>query len=632
MRIEHTALPALVAALALVVGLAPGALAGPGQVRGSKHDLSTAGGSASRATTETQICVFCHTPHHANPAPQLWNHQASAATYAAYGSSTFESGTVSGTFNTFPGRSAQQPAGSAKLCLSCHDGTIALGATLNDGTIALSGSSFVPATANLGLDLSNDHPVSFLRVAGAAQVVDPPAGDAVRLETGTSYVQCLSCHDPHNQNGDATAGKFLVKTNQRSAICTTCHSKSGSGWSWAASEHSTSAKTYTSANTGGVAGLGAHTGYVTVTDNGCESCHRPHAAPQAQRLLKAVNQRDVCFQCHGSAPLSGTKNLSTAFAKSYRHPLESSTATVLHDDSEVRTSPTNFSGGRRHVVCSDCHNPHAAGGSLHVVGGSNTGSIPANSMLSGVAGVVPPGVALGTGFPMPTAAQTGYGVTASATYEYQICFKCHSSYAYGSAPPAAPSGGIQTDKLSEFNPNNLGYHPVMGAAHFRLGSSSTVLAATLKSPWQNMTPATRMFCSDCHGNNEAVSATVPAGPHGSAGRYLLRFADSAWSTTAPTLISNSGFCANCHDYTALLSETYGRNVHSRSNHRAVPCQSCHSASPHGSFRVGMIALVSDPSPYNLGASRLTSFTPSPVGTNYSKSSCGTSEGAPRCHR
>ncbi len=390
----------------------------PSDVVGSKHDLSMGGGAASRATTETQPCVFCHTPHNSNPARQLWNHASSAATYATYGSSSYLSGTAPGTFNTFPGTSAPQPSGSAKLCLSCHDGTIAVNATINNGTIAMAGGTFIPATASLGTDLSNDHPVSFARNASTTAVVDPPSNDAVHLETGTRFVQCVSCHDPHSQRLDPTVGKFLVKANQGSALCVTCHRPSGTGWSWSSSSHAVSAKSYTAGNTGGAPGLGAHTGYTTVGANACESCHRSHSAPQAQRLLKAVNQRDVCFQCHGNAPVAA-KNLATAFAKTYRHPLETSTATILHDAAEVRTSATNFSGARRHVDCADCHNAHGAAAGLHAPG---TNQVTAG-VLAGASGVEPasyPAVLPLTGaYPMTSAAQSGYTLSAAAAREYQ---------------------------------------------------------------------------------------------------------------------------------------------------------------------------------------------------------------------
>ena len=606
----------------VLIGLACSpAAASPGHVVASKHNLSTSGPGGVKATAEGQVCVFCHTPHNANPARQLWNHVTSGAqTYGTYGSSSFDSGSVPGTFNTFPGKSAGQPVGSSRLCLSCHDGTIALGSTVNNGTIALTGTAggFVPASASLGTELSNDHPVSFARHAADLQVRDPSAGDAVRLEAGTNYVQCVTCHDPHREDEDATTRKFLVKTNARSALCTTCHVKSGSGWAWSSSPHSTSTKTYTAANTGGAPGLGAHTGYATVADNGCDSCHRTHTAPQAQRLLKAVNERDLCFQCHGSSAVA-QKTLATVFAKASRHPLESSTSAILHDYVETSSSATNFSGARRHVDCSDCHNPHGAtnagspGTGLHTAG---LNTITTTSALAGVPGVEPGGwpavLARDGAFPMTSAAQTGYAVSTSSPREYLICFKCHSSYAYGLSPPLSPSGGSQTDTAADFNPNNRGYHPVVGAPHLRTAASNLV------APWNTTTSATRMYCSDCHGNNETTSASVAAGPHGSANRFLLRFSNATWSTTGPTLAQSTGFCYNCHSAATIKTTN---NVHSRGDHESVSCQTCHLAIPHGSFRPGLIALVKDLAPYNLGAAKIVRFQYASSPNGYQRSSC-----------
>ena len=590
----------------------------PSDIVGSKHDLSMGGGAASRATAETQPCVFCHTPHNSNPARQLWNHASSAATYATYGSSSYQSGTTAGTFNTFTGTRAPQPSGSAKLCLSCHDGTIAVNATINNGTIPMAGGAFIPATASLGTDLSNDHPVSFVRIGSTTAVVDPPSTDPVHLETTTRFVQCTSCHDPHSQRLDPTVGKFLVKANQGSAVCVTCHRPSGSGWSWTSSSHAASPKSYTAANTGGAPGLGAHTGYTTVGANACESCHRSHSAPQAQRLLKAVNQRDVCFQCHGNAPVAA-KNLATVFAKTYRHPLETSSATILHDAVEVRTSATNFSGARRHVDCADCHNAHGAAAGLHVAG---TNQVTAG-VLAGASGVEPasyPAVLPLTGaYPMTAAAQSGYALSATAAREYQICFKCHTSYAFGSTPPIAPSGGPGTDVAAAFNPNNRSYHPVIGPPHLRTP------ATNLLAPWNATTSATRMYCTDCHGNNETTGASVAQGAHGSTNPYMLRFANATWSTTSPTLNSGTGFCFNCHNPATAQTMNI---VHAVDNHASRPCQVCHSASPHGSFRPGLIALTTDPAPYNNGASRVTAFTQASTPRGYVKSNCSTLSG---CH-
>jgi predicted CXXCH cytochrome family protein len=432
-------------------------------------------------------------------------------------------------------------------------------------------------------------------------------------------VQCVSCHDPHTEKIDPTVGKFLVKVNQGSALCVTCHRRAGTGWSWQSSPHATSAKSYTAVNTGGAAGLGAHTGYGTVADNACESCHRSHTAPQAQRLLKAVNQASICYQCHGNSPVTA-KNIAAVFGKTSRHPLESSPSAIVHDAAEVRVSPTNFAGARRHVDCADCHNAHGASAGLHTPGANQV----LGGVLAGVTGVEPasyPAVLPLTGtYPLTSTAQTGYLTTTSAAREYQICFKCHSSYAFGSAPPTSPSGGPQSDVAAEVNPNNRSYHPVVGAPHVRVPAGTNLLA-----PWNATTAATRMYCTDCHGNNETTSATVPQGAHGSANAYMLRFANATWSTTAPTLSAPTGFCVNCHNPSTIRS---ANRVHGVGSHQSRPCQACHAATPHGTFRPGLIALTSDPQPYNKGASRIVAFTQAATPSGYQMSNCSTASG---CH-
>ena len=88
----------------------------------SLHNLSVSGPGAVRATTQDEICVFCHTPHNARPdIPYLWNRQDPAGPYIPYYSSTLKA-------------SVGQPTGTSRLCLSCHDGTIAPGAVLSQAT------------------------------------------------------------------------------------------------------------------------------------------------------------------------------------------------------------------------------------------------------------------------------------------------------------------------------------------------------------------------------------------------------------------------------------------------------------------------------------------------------------------
>jgi len=194
-----------------------------GVIDGSSHDFSFSGFSGG------EICIVCHTPHNADTtvadAP-LWNHNVTQQVYTLYNSPTFDGASTIG-----------QPDGSSKLCLSCHDGTIAVdsfGGT-SFGSIFLSGSE---AVGNDGLD--NDHPISFtydsaLAVADAA-LHDPATqtvtiGSGAYTKTGTindvmlfsGKLQCASCHEVHN---NFTVGNNLLRVTQiRSGLCKTCHNR-----------------------------------------------------------------------------------------------------------------------------------------------------------------------------------------------------------------------------------------------------------------------------------------------------------------------------------------------------------------------------------------------------------------------
>src|SRR5512142_3383617 len=96
----------------------------------SKHDFRASSTASIRSQTGHDACAFCHTPHYADPSgPYLWRRNLSSREFTGYTSSTMQS-PVSGI----------QPGEVSKLCLSCHDGTIALGDTVNDGTLPFTGA------------------------------------------------------------------------------------------------------------------------------------------------------------------------------------------------------------------------------------------------------------------------------------------------------------------------------------------------------------------------------------------------------------------------------------------------------------------------------------------------------------
>jgi predicted CXXCH cytochrome family protein len=181
-------------------------------ITGSDHDFSSNGWSGGK------ICEVCHTPHNANTTLQdapLWNHELTTATFTLY-----SSGTVDATLG--------QPDGASKLCLSCHDGTVAID-NYGDQT---NGTNFVGGGELIGTDISNDHPISFTYDATLASA-DGGLHDPTTANSGlggtieedlliSGKMQCSSCHDVHNSTG---IGHLLVKSNASSALCLTCHNK-----------------------------------------------------------------------------------------------------------------------------------------------------------------------------------------------------------------------------------------------------------------------------------------------------------------------------------------------------------------------------------------------------------------------
>jgi len=267
---------AAVMLIAITSLFAGNALAG---IANSLHDLGSLSSTTANKVSDTdETCVFCHTPHKAssNTVP-LWNKQLTDSSgYTTYSSTTID-GTTDFTGSTSmaclschdgtqamdnivnaPGSGGYDATGGGAGGLGY---TWSL-ATSVDGTGTLQATALAALSTNLG----DDHPVAIQYAGGGIDTTNAAPADSsglgdpgfvvpdtaviggeqkwwfdadangkmnaneVRLYTRNiatnpePFVECASCHDPHNAGGTAP-GTFLRVANAQSAVCTACHVK-----------------------------------------------------------------------------------------------------------------------------------------------------------------------------------------------------------------------------------------------------------------------------------------------------------------------------------------------------------------------------------------------------------------------
>jgi predicted CXXCH cytochrome family protein len=391
-------------------------------------------------------------------------------------------------------------------------------------------------------------------------------------------IECQSCHQPHYS--PATDGT-LRRVTDSNAICTNCHRLA---------DTTSPAAHFDLAS--GVLWPGGQYGslFPQITDTGkrgyCTNCHQPHGWPDdatpAIDYPKLMVERfdrfddrtdpddaeDLCYTCH-DADGPANKNVKDDFVKTTRHPLK---------DSEQAAG--------RSVECRDCHNAHQARAGAHVYTATATAARSQVSLpITKVSGVEVDYTGLGNFVAPPSGNYAAIAADTGATYEYQICFKCHAGYAWlPGAPPngLSPNGTVatpvETDQAQEFSPNNKSGHPIVTGLDNYPNSTAVgtpakkgLQAAAMKAPWNVNVGTQTLMCSDCHNTDAATPAAQ--GPHGSAAQFMLRGANAAnWADVTLSNYSTS-WCANCH--------TNSTNVHTEENHSGRRCYECHIVIPHG---------------------------------------------------
>ena len=227
-------LPLLV--LVLVVGVATVVWA---TVIGTPHDLAP------------EPCAMCHTPHSGTGDYPLWNRTQGTQTYTPYSSGTFDMGPVDTNSANATKYGLRRPSA---LCLVCHNG-IASELVNYPGPCSNPDAAYdieVSGCADLGIDLRNDHPISFNYLGGTGKDLDnnnfpiesghaSPLGNRFAISgaiSGTDYwlyngdtvgksFECATCHSVHDLATYPGKGSyqvyFLRSDNTGSQMCLDCH-------------------------------------------------------------------------------------------------------------------------------------------------------------------------------------------------------------------------------------------------------------------------------------------------------------------------------------------------------------------------------------------------------------------------
>jgi predicted CXXCH cytochrome family protein len=578
---------AILIAVALFAIAAMSSVAGEGQTQPpptidvlGMHNLTPNSG-ASVYSNASLGCTICHAPHSGlGSISPLWNQKLSTATYTPYTSSTYVD----------QGKTQPTLGITSSLCLSCHDGTVAVGQTYVYGALPVTGS--MNGLDSFGTSLTGSHPFSLVlpmkdspdlvpSLVSKGVTADPKG--AVKLVNGN--VECTSCHDPHVQNIDKLALNFLVRDGSSGQMCLACHDPNRvvqgqvnplAGFQ--GSIHQTAAN---QVSPDGHVGL-----YPTVGMNSCSSCHMSHDSVAPARLLRpatpAASGTDAvtqdCITCHnGGTYLSQPPLNIMAETAKISHPLPS--GTNFHDAAEPVLLNNN-----RHATCVDCHNPHAS---------NQTGQFTMPPALrpsqAGVRGV---------------SATDGTTILTPAINQFENCLRCHGNspgkkrqIKYGYAPMREASAPDPLNLIPQFATTATSSHPV---THPRTSPwpqpslLTNMLNLTGTPSARLMAPGTYIFCTDCHNSddNREFGGSGPNGPHGSVNAHILeRNYQFSQAATPGGIVSNLfpnpdlsvvgpyAMCAKCHDLAQILSNSSFKYHSLHISQYGFSCSVCHTA--HG---------------------------------------------------
>lgn len=257
---------------------------------------------------------------------------------------------------------------------------------------------------------------------------------------------------------------------------------------------------------------------------GCSICHTGHGKKGSPTLR--FDKKEICFACHGSTgnlppQFRAKTDMLSVFQKRYRHPVMETSQ--YHDPLEELPEKDAFLP--RHVACQDCHRVH-----------ESTSDNPWRKVK-------------------------GYSATKvrkkEATEEYEVCYLCHSD-----SMNRPPDKKNIADLMDSLNPS---FHPVEAR-----GKNGRV--PSLIPP---LNSNSKIFCTDCHGNNDTFG---PKGPHGSDYEYILKARYEM--REVPEGYEAYELCYTCHDRQSIIGNQSFQKHKEHIVYQHIPCIACHDS--HGS--------------------------------------------------
>jgi predicted CXXCH cytochrome family protein len=460
-------------------------------------------------------------------------------------------------------------SGPSALCMSCHDGTVALGSMLqppNRGRGVDMRDQFVTGRSRFGTNLSNHHPVGFkYSLDNSSPRSGLAKSETLKLPLTDGQVHCTSCHDPHSYEHPP----FLRQPSKEGVLCLKCHIFSGDDWDWTQSAHANSTASPRSGNPW--KNRKPEWAGRNVAENACENCHATHHADSPDRLM-TDQEENTCFRCHNGSVADF--NIQTESLKFYRHPVELPSGR----DHTAERIETSFSTPL-HVECEDCHNPHAVRKDKPMISFN-----PANPLDT-----------YHSRAPMLNASMlgvTGLDINGQpkleATFEYEVCFKCHGVPGRSSCEDSRCSTALNRqmtrqdneynlrEKIDPANPSLASYHPIH---QNNPANNEEVPSLRLDIPLYRQNSL--IYCGDCHNSafSPAAGGNDASGPHGSRHESILALRYQLDAGPGSNINANT-LCSKCHSNSVLLSDlSFPHRLHVQDN--GLGCVNCHD--PHGSL-------------------------------------------------